>query len=152
MRRKEKEIIDIKKINGIIDKAEVFRLAMSLNDTPYIVPLNFGYKDGTIYFHCAKKGKKIDILKQNNKVCFEFDTDCELVESEKGCNWSMKFKSVIGSGKVSFLEDTREKQKALEIILQHYSVNTFQFEKKQLDNTLIAKIDIDQITGKQSGY
>jgi len=109
MRRKEKEITDIKSIEEIISKARIFRLAMTLEDNPYVVPLCFGYRARTIYFHSAGQGKKIDILRKNNKVCFEFEVDCELRESDKACNWSMKFRSVIGFGKVSFIEDMEEK-------------------------------------------
>ena len=152
MRRKEKEITDIKDIEEIILKAKVCHLGLSLDDTPYVVPLSFGYKDKTIYFHSAKQGKKTDILKQNNKVCFEFDIDHELVKAEKGCNWGMKFRSVIGFGKAYFIEDMEEKQKALDIIMQNYSDQTFEFLEKRLNNTLVGKIEIDQITGKKSGY
>ncbi len=152
MRRKEKEITDIKSIEEIIDKANVCRLAMSIDDYPYVVPVNFGYQDKIIYFHSAKEGKKVDILKQNNKVCFEFDIDHELVESEKGCNWGMKFRSVIGFGKTSFIEKTEKKQKALKIIMQQYTAKQFDFPTKQLNNTLVWKIVIEQITGKKSGY
>ena len=152
MRRKDKEITDIKEIEEIISKSKVCRLALSLDNTPYVVPLSFGYKDKIIYFHSAKQGKKVDILKANNKVCFEFDIDHELVESEKGCSWGMKFRSVIGFGEASFIESIEEKQKALDIIMQNYTDKTFLFEEKRLNSTLVWKIDIEQITGKKSGY
>lgn len=46
-------------------------LAVSGDDGyPYTVPLNFVYKDGKIYFHCAKNGHKLDAIKQNKKVSF----------------------------------------------------------------------------------
>jgi nitroimidazol reductase NimA-like FMN-containing flavoprotein (pyridoxamine 5'-phosphate oxidase superfamily) len=152
MRRREKEITDINNIERIILKAKVCHLGLSLNDTPYVVPLSFGYKENVIYFHSAKQGKKIDILMKNNKVCFEFDVDHELVKAEKGCEWGMKFRSVIGSGKAYFIKSLEGKQKALNIIMQNYSDKTFEFGEKQLNNTLVGKIHIDQITGKKSGY
>ena len=152
MRRKEKEITDIKSIEKIIKKAKVCRLALSLNDTPYIVPVCFGYSAKTIYFHSAREGKKIDIIKKNNKVCFEFDINHELVESEKACKWGMKFRSVIGYGKASFLENIEEKQAAFDILMQNYTNKTFLFPEENLNNTLLIKIAIEQITGKESGY
>lgn len=151
MHRKDKEITEIISIEKIIHKAKVFRLALTLDDNPYVVPLCFGYRAKTIYFHSARKGKKIDILKQNNRVCFEFDIDCEPLESENACNWSMKYRSVIGFGKVSFIEDMNEKEEALGIILENYSEKKFQFPEKMVNATLVAKIDIDQISGKFSG-
>ncbi len=151
MRRKDKEITDIKSMEEIIAKAEVCRLALCFDNLPYVVPVCFGYKDKTIYFHSAKKGRKIEILIKNNRVCFEFDIDHELIESENGCSWGMKFKSVIGSGKVYFIEKADEKQAGLDIIMQQYSDKIFKFPEKQLNNTLVAKIDIEHMTGKKSG-
>lgn len=152
MRRKEKEITDIKEIEEIIKSSKALHLGLCIDNIPYVVPMSFGYKDKVIYFHSAKEGKKVDILKQNNKVCFEFNIDNEVVKSEKGCNWGMRFRSVIGFGKTHFVETLEEKKQALEIIMQQYSDKTFKFPEKQLNNTLVGKIDIEQITGKQSGY
>ena len=75
MRRKEKEIKDRKEIISILQKAKICRIGLSENNKPYIVPMNFGYKEGCLYFHCANEGRKIGIIKKNNNVCFEIDTD-----------------------------------------------------------------------------
>ncbi len=152
MRRTDKALTAIKSIEEIITSSTVCRLALSLDDTPYVVPMSFGYAAETIYFHSAREGKKIDIIKKNNKVCFEFDIDHEIVKSEKACKWSMKFRSVIGFGKASFIDNMEEKQHALNIIMQNYTDKTFQFPEKNLENTLVIKIDIDHMVGKQSGY
>jgi uncharacterized protein len=152
MRRKEKEITDSKIIDQIIKSAEVCYLGLSYKDIPYVVPLSFGYKENAIYLHSAKKGKKIDILKQNNKVSFVFNIDNEIEESEKACNWGVNFKSIMGFGKASFIEDNEEKQKALNIIIQNYTGKTFELPEKNINGTLLIKIDIEKITGKQSGY
>ena len=79
MRKKEREITDIGEIEKIIRKATVCRLGLALNDVPYVVPLSFGYADKTLYLHGAKEGKKLDIIRQNNRVCFEVDVDSEVV-------------------------------------------------------------------------
>ncbi|NMC96524.1 MAG: pyridoxamine 5'-phosphate oxidase family protein, partial [Deltaproteobacteria bacterium] len=73
MRKKERAIKDRKDIDGIIRRCRVCRLAMSDDDQPYIIPLNFGYDGFCLYFHAAPEGRKIDILKRNNRVGFEFD-------------------------------------------------------------------------------
>jgi len=152
MRRKDKEITDIKSIEEIISKAKVCRVALSFDDAPYVVPVCFGYRAETIYFHSAREGKKIDIITKNNSVCFEFDIDHELVESEKACNWGMKFRSVIGFGKASFIENREEKQEALDMIMQHYTDKTFLFPEENVNSIVVVKIDIEQISGKKSGY
>ena len=89
MRRKDKEIADKKEIESIIERANVCRIGLSENNLPYVVPVNFGYKNNNIYFHSAPMGKKIDILKKNNNICFEIDIDHTLLISDDICNSSM---------------------------------------------------------------
>ena len=151
MRRKEKEITEKAAIEAIIKKSLVCRLALSDNNSPYIVPLCFGYKDKVLYFHGSQKGKKIDIIKKNQKVCFEFDTNTEIVKAEDACRWSMRYRSVIGFGKAVLLEDLDEKRKALNIIMSQYSDGTFQFDDAILKKTGVIKVEIESMTGKQSG-
>ena len=149
MRRKEKEIKSKEEIESVIQKALVCRLGMADENGPYIVPLSFGYRDGFLFFHSAKEGKKLDILRKNNKVCFEIDTDYEIVESEKACNWGMKYKSVIGFGNAIFIEDMESKKRALDIIMHHYSGRSFEFEEKEVNRVVIFKVEIESMTGKK---
>ena len=106
MRRKEKEITNRAVIDAIIRQARVCRLALSEDNQPYIVPLCFGYENDALYFHSAPEGRKLDILKKNNKVCFEFDNVGEILTAEKACCWSMQYRSVIGFGQAQFIDDT----------------------------------------------
>lgn len=40
------------------------------NGYPYAIPLNFIFRGGRIWFHCAKEGHKLDAIRRDNKVCF----------------------------------------------------------------------------------
>ncbi len=150
MRRQEREITDKKEIEAIIQQALVCRLAMVDGDTPYVVPLCFGYADRTLYFHSASEGKKLEILKKNNRVCFEFDIDQSLKMSEKPCAWSMTYKSVLGFGRAYFLTDFEAKGKALEIIMRNYTADSFEYPKSAVDEISVIKVEIEHMTGKQS--
>jgi nitroimidazol reductase NimA-like FMN-containing flavoprotein (pyridoxamine 5'-phosphate oxidase superfamily) len=152
MRRKEKEITDKTGVESVIRKATVCRLAFSEDDRPYIVPLCFGYRDNTLYFHSAREGRKLDILKKNDRVCFEMDVDQELVESENACEWTMKFRSVIGFGKASLVEDPDLKLKALDTIMEHYTKGSFQYKEAAIPRIVVIRVDIENMTGKSSGY
>jgi len=79
MRRKDREITDNSEIEKIIGKAICCRIGLVDNDEPYIVPVCFGYERNTIYFHSALEGRKVELIKKNNKVCFEIDTDLEIL-------------------------------------------------------------------------
>jgi len=150
MRRKEKEITEESDIESIIKRSLVCRLALSDGDKPYIVPLCFGYKDKALYFHGAYEGRKMDILKKNQMVCFEFDIDTEIIEAENPCHWSMKYLSVIVFGKAVFLESFDEKKKAIDIIMSQYSDREFQFPDIAIERTAVIKVEIERMTGKQS--
>ena len=153
MRRKEREIKNKKEIEGIIKKALICRLGLSSNDHPYIVPLNFGYKNNILYFHCAKAGKKTDIIKKNNNVCFEIEVDAELIKGEHACiDWKMHYSCVIGFGKAFIIEDIEEKKKSLDIIMEHYTGKSkFDYTEKNIRGVGIIKVVIESMTGKKNG-
>ncbi|MHC1604961.1 MAG: pyridoxamine 5'-phosphate oxidase family protein [Candidatus Methanofastidiosia archaeon] len=151
MKRNKKEITGKELIESVLRKALVCRIGMSKDDVPYVVPMGFGYCDNIIYLHSAKEGKKIDILRHNNTVCFEVDIDNKLEMAKESCVWSMRYKSVIGWGKTSFVEDKREKITALECIMNHYAPEKqYSFSEKMIDKVVIIKIIIEEMTGKQS--
>jgi nitroimidazol reductase NimA-like FMN-containing flavoprotein (pyridoxamine 5'-phosphate oxidase superfamily) len=152
MRRKDKEITDREVIDSIINESTFCRLALSQDDRPYIIPLSFGYDGTALYFHGALDGKKIDIIRKNSTVCFEFDSDGEPIPSDKGCDWSVRYKSVIGYGKAWFIEDIDAKIKALDIIMKHYSGKSFEYPEEKVKKTAVIKVDIETVTGKMSGY
>lgn len=151
MRRKDKEITEEKIIHEILDKAKICRLGLSQKDMPYVIPVCFVYKENTLYIHSAKEGMKIDIIRQNNNVCFEVDTNIELINSDQPCDNSMKYQSVIGFGKAFFIESFQEKKQALDILMNKYiGKGNFEYLEKAVNNICIIKISIDSITGKQS--
>lgn len=152
MRRKEKEIQEPEIIESILREAMICRIGMCLNNEPYIVPMNFGYQNKIIYLHSAKEGKKINIMKKNSEVCFEIDCNTEIQPSETPCKWGMKYLSVIGWGKVEFVDKIIEKEEALNIIMAKYSKNMkHTFLPNMLERVEIIKIHITRMTGKKSG-
>lgn len=150
MRRSDKEITDKKAIEDIILRSNVCKLAMCEENMPYIVPLCFGFKNNTLYFHSAPKGKKIEILKKNPNVCFEFEILTQVVKSAQACKWGMKYRSVIGFGKAGFIADDDLKRQAFDIIMNQYADGSFIYEEASLKSTVIIKVDIYSMTGKQS--
>jgi hypothetical protein len=151
MRREEKEIRDIAVIEQILNSAMVCRVGLCDGDRPYVVPLCFGYKENALYFHSAKVGRKLDIIRKNSNVCFEVDISHELVTADKACDFGMRYKSVIGFGKALIIEDAESKRKGLDIIMQQYSNGVFEYPKEACSNTVVIKIEIESMTGKLSG-
>jgi nitroimidazol reductase NimA-like FMN-containing flavoprotein (pyridoxamine 5'-phosphate oxidase superfamily) len=67
------------------------------------------------------------MLRKNSQVCFEFDLDHEVVADEEACEWGMKYRSVIGFGKGSIVEDIHEKKQGLNAIMEHYSSSNYDY-------------------------
>jgi uncharacterized protein len=152
MRRNEKEITDKSAIEAIIRQSLVGRLGLSEGGQPYVVPLCFGYEDGALYFHAALEGRKMEMMRNNDRVCFEFDANAEIVQGKQACDWGIRYQSVIGFGNAAFLHDMEEKRKALGIIMRQYSGLSFHFPDNSMARTAVIKITIERMTAKQSGY
>jgi hypothetical protein len=149
MRRKDKEITDRSAMEAIIAEAQVCHLGLSDGDQPYVVPMHFGYQDGALYLHGALQGRKMEILRQDPKVCAQFDIRMTLMTAENACDWGARFQSVIGFGRAVVLEDPEEKKKGLAIIMAHYSDKTYDYPDHRIANTAVIQIVFDFMTGKQ---
>jgi len=150
LRRSDRELTDRADIDDVINRARICHLALCKNNVPYVIPMNYGYADGCLYFHSAKEGRKINILRSNNAVSFAIYVDERLATSDVACKWSTRYKSVIGEGKAFLLEEQGEKEAALAIIMRHYSDQEFTFDPLQVNKIAIIKVIIDSISGKQS--
>jgi nitroimidazol reductase NimA-like FMN-containing flavoprotein (pyridoxamine 5'-phosphate oxidase superfamily) len=151
MRRKDLEIEDRAEIEAIITRATVCRLAMCSGDRPYVVPLSFGYRDNTLYLHTAMEGKKLEVLEENNRVCFEMDED-QGIEKRGDHAWefAVKYRSVVGFGEASFIDDLSEKAAALDIFVEHYGVPPEEYPEALLEVTKVIKVEIESMTGRKS--
>jgi hypothetical protein len=119
---------------------------------PYIVPLNFGYRDNALYIHSADAGRKIDILKRNSRVCFEIEGASAIIKHAEPCHWGTKSRSLIGYGRVEIVTDFQEKKRGLDIILAHYGkTDQNVYDEKQLRAVVILRISIESVTCKQVG-
>ncbi len=152
MRRKDKEIRDRGWMEEILDRAQVIRVAMAAGGEPYLVPMNFGYRDGKVYLHSAPEGRKIDMLQSNPRVFLEATADTELVSGDRPCGFGMRYRSVTASGTARILAERQEKMKALDIIAEKYAGFTGTMEDTAVDGTAVIVIDIVEMSGKQSGW
>jgi uncharacterized protein len=157
MRRKDKEISDIKVIKDIIKEADFCNVAMSKNNMPYVVPMNFGFDEESLYLHSVNEGLKIDILLSNPNVCLGIVNNAKIKKASDLCKTTMRFKSVIIFGKAEFITDNCEKGKALKIIVNHYYGDDpvfvereLKFGQSVLEQLVILKVKIEKISGKQS--
>ena len=139
-------------MEAILNQAEIIHIAMLDGDRPYIIPLNYGYAENTIYFHCAKEGKKIDLIKKNNTVCFQTEVDVKVLRAEIAHKCATLYQSVIGYGKAIIIDDPKEKKQAADILMNHYIKEEGRKHEygSCLKEVCMIKIDIDSMTGKQT--
>lgn len=154
MRRKDREVTDLLEIEQIIAGCRVCHVAMADEGRPYLVPMNFGYelKEGTLtlYFHSAKEGKKINVLKANDNVWFEMCIEGEPVYvKDIPCNSGFYYQSVMGSGKAEFVTDVQEKCKGLSLLMKQIVNAEVTFNEVQANTVNIIKIVSKDFTGKK---
>lgn len=142
-------LLDLEKIETLIKRSTVSRLGINNGKTPYVVPLSFGYRDNTLYFHSGPGGKKLTLLKDDPNVCFEFDRVSTVIEADDPCSWDMKYQSIMGRGSVKFIEKTEDKIKALKIIISQYTNRPMDISETQAKATVVFAIGIENMTFKQ---
>lgn len=152
MRRKDREITDRAEMEAILAEAQVCRLGLADGEEPYIVPLCFSYADNAIWFHSAREGKKIDLIRKNPKCCIEVDLTGGAIPDEKPCSWEFRYRSVICTGTARIVSTYGEKREGLGRILKQYGVGEHDFTEPDLDRVCVVKIDITGMTGKKYGY
>ena len=154
MRRKDREVTDIKEIEEILLQCRTCHVAMVDDGMPYVVPLSYGYQilDGNVlelYFHSATEGKKLNILRKNSKVCFEMTYEEAPFLADIPCKSGVYFASVIGYGNAVFIDDADEKCEALSIMFQHQTGKNVIFTAEQTENVCVFKIVSSDFTGKR---
>jgi len=153
LRRSEKEITDRAEVEAVLQEAEVGRLGTSVGGKPYVVPVNFAYEDGKIFFHGAGEGKKLRDIAENPRVCFEVDM-AEVMPAEGPCDYSYNYRSVIATGRARMLTDIDERADALRTIVEKFAEGKgaeITRERMERFATLaVVEIEVEEMTGKQS--
>jgi hypothetical protein len=119
---------------------------------PYGVPVNYVFDGtGSIYFHCAREGHKLDNLRSNPRVSFTIVGNHQIMDWK----FSTAYESVILFGTAEEVEGN-EKYQGLKMLAQKFSPNYMdEFEKdieKAMIPTIVFRIKIRQITGKERKY
>jgi len=154
MRRTDREVTDPADILAILDKCEVMRIALSVDDRPYLVPVNFAYevRDGElfVYAHSALSGRKLEMIDMNDTVCIEADCSFKIRKGERACDWGAEYESVIGEGKIAIVDDYFEKAAALDLLMKRYGFEEKpQYSPAELFAVAVLQIRVSSITGKR---
>ena len=158
MRRSDRELGE-DSILSILNKAEGVTVCFppeSPTDKMYAIPMNFGFKNETLYFHSAKDGRKMKAMaKSKNGIevavsLFHPDSKVKIAKNPKdACAWGFSYASVIGNGVATLVNDEQEALEGLREIMKQYSKGMNQdFEFKKMGPTQVWKVTLNSISGK----
>lgn len=152
MTRRELEVTEMSDILHILDESKVLHLGLVDDGMPYIVPMNYGYtmEDGklTLYLHGANKGYKLDVIRKNPVCCFEMECEVEPFEGKKPCQYGMAYYSLMGRGKVEFVEEVEAKRKALELLMKVQTNKDFTIRDEWTTIVSVMRIEVSEYTAK----
>ena len=150
--RREQEVTDINEIIRILDESKIAHIGLVDGDEPYVVPMNYGYvmndEKLTIYLHGAKRGRKLDLIRNNPKVFFEAECDLVPFEGDVACRYGIAYSSIMGKGTAEIIEDVEEKKLALSLLMKTQTGKDFDFEEKMTTIVSIIRIDVSEYTAK----
>ncbi len=153
MQKKEREIKNREHLIDILRQGKYTTIAMCRNNAPYVVTLNYGFDEGgnVLYFHSAQKGLKMEFLEANPEVCATIIQD----KGYKIGKCSHAYRSVVFWGKMLVVDDSEEKKRGLDILLNHLEEEPDRLKKRLLKDDKpyaglgVLKLEISLITGKQ---
>jgi len=150
VRRKDREITDFVALKEVLKSTKYVTVALCMGDEPYLVSLSHGYdeKRNCLYFHCADEGKKLVYLKANNRVWGQAVEDYGVTDE---CDYA--YKSVHFKGTMSLIDDSSEKQHAMNVLVRQLSETPekklAKIKPEKLAETTMGKIEITYMSGKQ---
>jgi nitroimidazol reductase NimA-like FMN-containing flavoprotein (pyridoxamine 5'-phosphate oxidase superfamily) len=150
-RKPSKQINDPSEAQAILARGNLLHLAMCQDGQPYVVPMHYGYEQGRIYLHTGVKGLKMDVLAANPRVSFAVCEGVELAPAEQPCKWDTRYRSVVGLGAASLVENPAEKLAGLKAIARacgHRDGEEMLEEKVRM--VAVLRIDIDHLSGKRN--
>ena len=152
MTKRERQVTDEEQITAILDAGKVLHLGLSVNDEPYVVPMNYGYvREGeklVVYLHSAVRGKKLDMIQANSKVFFEIDCDRMPFEGRVPCQYGMVYSSIMGRGTATLVEDPEAKIQAMSILMKTQTGKDFTFNERLVSIVTVIRIDVQEYTAK----
>ncbi len=166
MRRTDLEVTDRRHMQDILEACPLVHLGLSDGSEPYVIPMNFGVEmdDQTcvFYFHCAREGRKLDIMAKNPRVCVEAtiytprnasnraEPDQAGETGQKG-HHGLRYQCVLATGTAFVLEDEAERRVALSALRRHNGRPDREDSAERLARLCLFKVVADTLTCKERG-
>ncbi len=148
--RRKKQLLSREETEAVLTRGSAGVLALSGDeDYPYAVPISYVYSGGSLYFHCARSGHKLDAIERSEKASFCVIDQDQIVPEE----YTTYFRSVIAFGRIRILEDEEERREAIEKLALKYAPDSTPEERQQeiqreWERLCILGLEIEHVTGK----
>ena len=149
-RRKERTMKGPEEMKALLDRMAVGHLAMTTRDGPYVVPVNYLFAEGCVFLHSGPKGRKVEALRNDPRVCFLVDEAGPQVRWDVRCGISQIYESVMCFGKAEFVEGAEEKRRILELMVRKFLPpdTPLPLEEKNVVATTVIRIRVEGMSGK----
>jgi nitroimidazol reductase NimA-like FMN-containing flavoprotein (pyridoxamine 5'-phosphate oxidase superfamily) len=150
-RRKERAMKTSREMELLLERMPVGRLAVTTEDGPYVVAVNYLFLEGNIYFHSGQAGRKMEALRADSRACFLVDDAGPQVIFEQGCGISQIYESVVCFGRAEFVEEPIEKMRILKKLVQKYVPAHYPLSPmgdRNIEKTAVVKIVVESMSGK----
>ncbi|HCY40674.1 MAG TPA: MFS transporter [Prolixibacteraceae bacterium] len=146
-------ITDRNEIDAILKQCKTCYVAMSDNDQPYVIPMNFAMDGDRVILHSAQHGRMWEAIKKNPKVCINWTLGEELAwqDEQVGCSYRVKSKSVNIEGTAEIIDNFEEKERIVRQFMTQYSDLPFKFSVPAIKNVGVLLVPISKITAKEFG-
>jgi nitroimidazol reductase NimA-like FMN-containing flavoprotein (pyridoxamine 5'-phosphate oxidase superfamily) len=146
-------IEDRNEIDAVLKQCRTCYVAMSDNDIPYVLPLNFAMEGDTVILHSAQHGRMWETIRKNPKVCINWTLGEELAWQDQtvGCSYRVQSKSVIIEGTARIIDDDVEKERLFRQFMTQYSDLAFKFNAPAIRNVGVMVVPITRLTAKVFG-
>ena len=145
MRRKDREITDPGEIRAILERARVLHLGLNAEEEPYVVPMHYGFslEDGrlTLCVHCAKEGRKLELLRRDGRVFVEIDAGEALVPAV--------VYSVSDGRDAVIVEDEEEKAALLGLLMRTQTGAEHEITPAMAAAVCVLRIDVEEFSAKR---
>ena len=148
---KEQEFIESREeMEKMLREEELGYLGLSLEGRPYVVPLNYHYAEGKIFFHCGFKGMKLDYIRSNPHVCFTVARQPGWVREHAGGNpCHVDSDSVICYGRAGVIEEIEDRKRALNAFNRRFRPEAEDIPLDRVTGCCVVEIKISEMTGRQ---
>lgn len=148
-----REVKDIDIIEDLLRSARVCRIAVNHGESPYIIPMCFGYTltggKLELYFRFKINGEKASVFKSGAEAAFEIDELTDVKKSDGGFGFDISYGSIVGKGPIEFVNGV-DKLTGLSLILSKYlgKDNDGKLSEQALNSYVMLKITADEFCCK----